>query len=129
MTKSLSILIVDDDDSARTVFAVVLERAGHIVTQTGDGRQALALLRSQPFDVVLTDVIMPDIDGLEIVTAAKALNPRPRVVAMSGGSKYLGADFCLKLAGAMSGGTTLTKPFSTDELIAAVEGGPVPVET
>ncbi|MDO8543772.1 MAG: response regulator [Opitutaceae bacterium] len=123
----LSILIVDDDESARNVFRIVLERAGYSVTAVGSGQEALALLESCRFHVVLTDVIMPDVDGLEIITAAKRLQPDARLIVMSGGSSYLGAEFCLKLARAMSGGTSLQKPFTLPQLLAAVQGTAKPV--
>lgn len=118
--KPLSILLVDDDDDARGVIVMALDRAGHRVMHTGNPKLALDFMRAADFDVVLTDVIMPDMDGMEIIAAAKRLQPRARLIAMSGGTGYLAADFCLKLARAMGGGITLRKPFSVEELIAAV---------
>ncbi len=101
--KSFSILLIDDDDAARNVFASVLKRASHDVTSVADGKDAIAQLGSGRFDVILTDFILPDVDGLEIITAAKSLQPDARIVAMSGGTSHLPPSFCLKLARAMGG--------------------------
>ena len=119
--KSLSILIVEDDDWSRNVFALLLQQASHEVTCAAHGRDALALLRVRRFDVVLTDIIMPEADGLEVITAAQKLQPRARIVAMTGGSSHMGQDYCARLAEAMEGRPVLLKPFNAQELIAAVE--------
>lgn len=118
--KPLSILVVEDEDDARRVIVTALDRAGHRVMHTGNPKKALELMQAADFDVILTDVIMPDMDGMEIIAAAKRLQPRAGLIAMSGGTGYLPADFCLKLARTMGGGITLRKPFSVDELMAAV---------
>lgn len=66
-----SILVVDDDAMNRTLLSKSLEQRGHAVTTAEDGRRALELLRSEPFDVVLLDVLMPDVDGYEVLTQMK----------------------------------------------------------
>jgi CheY-like chemotaxis protein len=120
--KNLSILLVDDEEAPRTIFAAVLRKASHEVMAVSHGRDAIFEMETGRFDVILTDIVMPDIDGLEIITAAKSLQPRARIVAMSGGTNHLAPSFCLKLAAALGGGATLMKPFSLPELLIAVKG-------
>lgn len=120
----LSILLVEDDDEARHLYCAGLERAGHQVTPVGRGQDAIALLESRRFDVVVTDIVMPDVDGLEIITATLRLQPQARLVAMSGGSSHLGPEFYLRLAGALGGSATLPKPFSEADLLRAIAGSP-----
>lgn len=122
---SLFILLVDDEEAIRIAFSAVLEQASHKVIAVGHGKEAIELMGGERFDVILTDVAMPDIDGLEVIAAAKSMQPTARIVAMSGGTCRLPVSLCLKLARTLGGGTTLMKPFSRQELLMAVEG-PLP---
>lgn len=103
------------------MFALLLEHASHLVTSAASGREAIALLRAQRFDLILTDIIMPEVDGLEVIQAAKALQPHARLVAMTGGSMHMGASYCARLAAALDGKPVLLKPFGAQELMAAID--------
>src|SRR5690606_16852287 len=96
-----SILVIDDDDSIRTIIRLCLERAGYNVTLATGRGPVLSSLTSSQFDLILTDVLMPDIDGTEVIAAAKLHQPKAVVLAMSGGGPHLTAQFCAKIAKAL----------------------------
>jgi len=78
------ILVADDEDALRELLQRFLETKGHQVVLAQDGREALKLFREQPFDLVLSDVRMPGLDGLQLLAAVKDINPRTPVVLISG---------------------------------------------
>ena len=78
------ILIVDDDTILRSTLASSLANAGHVAIEAADGREALRLLHAQPVDLVLTDIVMPEQEGLETIIALRRDRPGLPVVAMSG---------------------------------------------
>lgn len=78
------ILVVDDDEADRSILSAMLSREGHIVDLATDGEQAVELCRRVPFDVVMTDLQMPGVHGLELITRLRDLEPRPSIVAVSG---------------------------------------------
>lgn len=98
----------------------ILENAAHVVTHARSGRAAVDLMEDRQFDVILTDIVMPDGDGLEVALAARRWQPQARIVAMSGGSTRLEAGYCLQLAQAVGSRQTLLKPFTREQLLAAV---------
>src|SRR5258706_5328175 len=113
------ILLIDDDDGVRSAFQNILRAAGHEVAAHGCGRAALAAAEAAAFDLVLTDVLMPDMDGVEILRAFSKRAPRPRLVVMTGGSAMLGMDL-LSIAPALGADGTIAKPFPAKDLVAAV---------
>lgn len=110
------ILLVDDDPILRSTLPLVLGLCGYHAVAASDGREALRLLRSQAFDLVLTDVLMPEIDGLEVVQAVRREFPELPIVAMSGGSARLPGSDALQLAHRLGAHAILPKPFSEYEL-------------
>ncbi len=118
----LSILIVDDDETLRDALALVLKRTPHVATFAADAATAIRLLEQAIFDVVVTDILLVEQDGTAVLQAAARLQPRARLVAMSGGGEQLSAAYCLSLAVAFGAVAPLMKPFTLDELLAAVEG-------
>jgi len=115
-----SILLIDDDDLSRGAVHKMLERAGYVVYSTGDGRGALDQYRSDPTDLVITDLIMPDIDGLEVIQALRRISPSVRVLAISGGGR-VDAEEYLSVARKFGAVEVLPKPFTGQELKKAVE--------
>jgi CheY-like chemotaxis protein len=113
------ILVVDDDDVFRHAIRLVLEAAGYDVVDAADGAAGLRQYREQGADLVLVDVFMPDMDGLQVIRALRIAIPRPKVVAMSGGGR-IGYLDVLKTAGAVGAARTLRKPFESRELLAAI---------
>ncbi|MDY0151352.1 MAG: response regulator [Candidatus Cloacimonas sp.] len=113
------ILVIEDDDSFRNVLVQMLSKAGYEVRQAGDGNQALAECAAFDPDLVLTDIIMPDKEGLETIQELLALRPNLKIVAMSGGGKY-GPDSYLPLAQKLGAKACLQKPFMREELISTI---------
>ncbi len=77
------ILVVDDEDGVRSFLAEALEDAGHSVAEAGDGDEATERLRREPFDLLVTDLRMPRMDGLELVRVARAERPEMRVIVLT----------------------------------------------
>jgi CheY-like chemotaxis protein len=115
------ILIIDDEPTLRDLFKTLLETQGHKVAVAEHGRAAIAMLGQQPFDLVLTDVLMPEQDGLETIVQIRTRWPKLRVLAMTGGG-HLDANFYLRVAKSLGATSLLQKPFSADELLHAIRG-------
>jgi DNA-binding response OmpR family regulator len=111
------ILLVEDDHMTRQLLASVLEDAGHVVTPAADGAVALRLLEEQRFDVVVTDIRMREIDGVEVLNAARGLSAPPEVILLTGYGSLETAVAALR-AGAFN---YLIKPCVSTELIECVE--------
>jgi DNA-binding response OmpR family regulator len=115
-----SILLVDDDPQVRELVCQMLCLEGHEVAQASNGVEALDVAATTKFDLMITDLIMPDKEGLEtIVDMRKRFEDLP-IVAMSGGGRVGPADY-LETAKFVGANATLTKPFARAELIATVE--------
>ncbi len=114
------ILVIEDDASFRSVLVQMLTRAGYDVRQAGDGNQAVEVCTDFNPDLVLTDIIMPDKEGLETIQDLLALNPNLKIIAMSGGGKF-GPDSYLPLAQKLGAKASLQKPFMREELISTIE--------
>ena len=112
-----SILLIEDNELVRGFLRAVLEQQGHAVTEAGQGRAALQRLRQSPFDLVLTDIYMPDCDGLEVIMTLRREFPSIRIVAMSGGS---GDRNLLAAARQLGAQEVLEKPISIDGLLKVV---------
>jgi DNA-binding response OmpR family regulator len=109
------ILVIDDERPMRHLMARVLQRAGHTVEEAADGRTGLALFREHHPALVITDIIMPETEGIEIIRELRREDPGVPIIAVSGSNPiYLG--FATRL-GAAAG---LRKPFSVDELLTTV---------
>lgn len=115
----VKILIIEDEDSFRNVLVKMLSKAGFEVRQAGDGNQALEVCAQFMPDLVLTDIIMPDKEGLETIQELLEINPSLKIVAMSGGGRF-GPDSYLPLAEKLGAKATLQKPFMREELIATI---------
>ena len=109
------ILIVDDEESHRIVLSTVLERAGHETFIAEEGEAALREYRGTAIEVVITDLQMPKLHYLELITLLRHFTPRPAIIAISG----TGSDQ-LDMAHAVGAEATLTKPVDPAELLNAV---------
>jgi DNA-binding response OmpR family regulator len=108
------ILIVDDDESLRHILAALLEAAGYEVTQASNGREALKRAGTLEADVILTEIVMPEVEGLQLIQKLLQLNPSLRIIAMSGADR---AENYLATAKSLGAKATLTKPLSAGELL------------
>lgn len=116
-----NVLVVEDNPDLGDLLLTFLSAAGHRVTLRGSSLAALDTLQEQSFDLVITDMFMPDRDGLEILREAKRLYPDIPVLAMSGGSRLFPTFDPLACARQLGAFAILPKPFRRSELIAAVE--------
>lgn len=116
------ILVIDDHTALRQMLRRILEREGYEVVEAGDGKEGVELYRQVPADLIITDVVMPEKDGVEIIRELKRDFPDVRVIAISGGSRTLGAQYCLCAMKALGALYVLTKPFGRKELLEAVRG-------
>lgn len=115
----IRVLLVDDDDSLRKMLKLSLQKMGHLVEEAGTGTEALRLCECEPPDVVVTDIIMPDKEGLETIVTIRQLYPELRIIAMSGGGRTNTIDY-LKIARRLGAMHTLEKPFSYETLSSAI---------
>lgn len=115
----MRILLVDDDDLLRKMLQISMTKAGHIVIEARNGRDALEICRVEPPDLVVTDVIMPEKEGIETIGDIRRLYPDVRIIAMSGGGRNSAADY-LNIARQMGAAAVLAKPFPIDELTALI---------
>ena len=115
-----SILLIEDDDLFREALADALAERGFNVTQAADGKLGLAQFRLQPTDLVLTDLVMPNQEGIETILALRRESPCVGIIAMSGGLAH-DAPLYLQIAGKMGAARTLLKPFTLAALLTAIE--------
>ena len=119
------ILVVDDHQDSREVFAELLKMRGHQVTVARDGIEAEALIAHRTPDLVLTDLLLPDRDGFELIKRVRVRWPKVRIIAMSGGwhrpERPEGTLGLLEDAKALGADVTLRKPVEIDALFQALE--------
>ncbi len=114
------ILVIDDDAAVLATVRRILERAGHEVRSAGDGAAGMRLFEESPADLVVTDLYMPEKEGIETIQELRELYPDVRILAVSGGGVG-GAGGSLEDARLFGADETLEKPFSADALRKAVE--------
>ena len=114
------ILLINDMAGVRRTVVSMLTRAGHNVTAAETGASGLELMRTRHFDLVITDMLMPDVDGADILGQLNSLPNRPRVIAISGGGAGLSAESALRLA-RIKADAFLEKPFDREDLLAAID--------
>jgi two-component system cell cycle response regulator CpdR len=112
----IRILLAEDDDSMRVYLARALERTGYHVVAVDNGLAALPLLESEPFDLLLTDIVMPEMDGIELAQKAAEIAPDIRVMFITGF-----AAVALKAGRKTPDAKVLSKPFHLRDLVAEVE--------
>jgi len=108
------VLIVDDDESLRRMLAALLETAGYEVTQASNGREVLTRAGALQADIVLTEIVMPEVEGLQLIRELSERNPGLNIVAMSGSER---AESYLAVARSLGAKATLIKPLNAEELL------------
>jgi CheY-like chemotaxis protein len=114
---SKRILVVDDDPRVREVLSAMLESAGYEVSLAPNGRDAVAILENQEFTAILTDLVMPEQEGIETIKLIRKDYPDLKIIAMSGA---FGGDY-LRIAGYLGAHSTLAKPINMETLISTLQ--------
>ena len=115
----VSILLVDDDEQFRVMLSEALTGEGFLVREASDGRQGIKEYEEQPTDLVITDLVMPEKEGLEMIVKIKQLHSEVKIIAMSGGGRGSSQNY-LKMAKAFGAQLVLAKPFSHREILEAI---------
>jgi DNA-binding NtrC family response regulator len=115
------ILLIEDDDGLRVMLRRALEEQGHAVTEAREGREGLRLHRADPAELVITDIQMPDRDGLEVIMDLRRDAPGVKVIAMSGGGRAVSPTVALEMAIPLGATAALQKPFRLEALFEAVD--------
>lgn len=110
------VLIVDDEEADRVVLRTILERSGHEIFEASDGDEALELYEGKDIQVVVTDLQMRNVHGLELITILRDFDPRPGIIAISGTGEVQ-----LDMAQALGATKSLTKPVTPEQLLSAVD--------
>jgi DNA-binding response OmpR family regulator len=113
------ILLIDDDPAVRNMLRLTLTHFGHTVTEARDGKEGLASFERARPDLVLTDIVMPEKEGLELLMDLRKRQPPVKVIAMSGGDRKSATSY-LHMATLMGASRVLSKPFPSDELLTAI---------
>ncbi|MBD3648151.1 MAG: response regulator [Pseudomonadales bacterium] len=112
-----AILVIDDEPQARKFIATVLEGEGFNVSTASNGKEALDLIRHERFDLVVTDLYMPETDGMETIMELRKIHPDVKIIAVSGGG--MPGDV-LSFATSLGAEKALAKPFTVNQVISAV---------
>lgn len=115
-----SILLVDDDELFAGMLHQALATLGHVVIRARNGREALQRYNPEAVGLVLTDLIMPDVEGIELIGALRRVNPAVKIIARSGGGRNR-LEAYLAIAQKVGAVKTLAKPFPITALAEAVK--------
>jgi len=114
------VLIIEDEADIRSLYRRVLEHAGYQVVEAPDGDVGIAFYRERHPDLVITDIIMPEKEGIETIMELRRDFPEVKIIAISGGGQAMDPTTYLQLAKGLGAAMTLAKPFSKQELLDAV---------
>jgi CheY-like chemotaxis protein len=114
------ILVIDDDVIVRKTIIRLLEDGGYKVLSAEDGLRGMAMFRSEQPDLVITDIIMPEQEGIQTITEIRKAKPDAKIIAISGSRRIGNPDF-LKMARSLGAMDVVSKPFDADELLTIVE--------
>ncbi len=119
LTTQKNILVIDDEKLVRDFLCTVLEKAGYTVSCAENGNRGLQLLKKDHFDIVITDMVMPDREGIETIGEISSFYPAIKIVAMSG-APY--SKTFLQAAGCLGAICTIQKPFMSNEILDMLGG-------
>ncbi len=113
------VMIVDDDQQILRLLAEIIEKEGHQIVSAEDGEQAFQQFQKHPIDLVITDLLMPNKEGLELIQELRSIRPELKIIAYSGGGQ-MQPDNYLDFAKGMGADRVFSKPIPIKELTAAV---------
>jgi DNA-binding NtrC family response regulator len=116
----MHILIIDDEDVIRSTVGEILSAEGYDVTLASNGAEGLKRVREGSFDLVITDLFMPEKDGVEVVLELRKSHPHIKIITMSGGGSFRNTA-SLKTARMLGSTFTIEKPFTASELLDLVQ--------
>jgi len=116
-----SVLIIDDSSDIRELYGRILKQAGYTVIEAADGKIGTRLYRDNPTDLIITDIVMPEKEGIETIMEVRRDYPDAKIIAISGGGKAMASSTCLMLAERLGAQKTFVKPIKIAELIQAVK--------
>ena len=114
------ILVIDDEPQLRTLLRTILVREGFAVQEAADGRVGLDMWRKEPADIVLTDIFMPNKDGIEMIVELKRMQPQAKIIAMTGGGETKLLEIG-SAAGFLGADRTIEKPFDRKGLLTVIQ--------
>lgn len=114
-----SILVIDDDQLTREAITSVLRTAGHSVRDTHDGRRAVDMHNQNAAQLIITDILMPDFDGIELIRQLRKTDPAVKIVAISAGG-WAEPEKFLTMAQRLGADATLSKPFEWEKFLQTV---------
>ena len=115
-----NIIVVDDEEQIRIMLRRMLEKEGYIIREASNGDIALKLQKEDPADLIITDIIMPDKEGIGTILELKNRYPDIKIFAMSGGGKN-SPDHYLRMAKGFGVNKVFRKPFTREELLSAID--------
>ena len=115
----MKILVIDDDHLVRYALSKILSSNGYEVVTASDGRRGMVVLRIEHPDVVITDIIMPEQEGIDTIIQIQRERPGVKIIAISGGGRIRNIDF-LEMAQSLGADDVLAKPFEVDELLSCL---------
>ncbi|MDO8543921.1 MAG: response regulator [Opitutaceae bacterium] len=118
--KPLTVLVADDEENILVLIEHWLAQLGYKVVTVKNATEAKSVCEHQAFDLVVTDVLMPGGDGIDLIESVKKSRPTGRILAISGGGRYLDRDECLKIARGLGAHAVLMKPFTREQFLAGV---------
>ncbi len=110
------ILIIDDDDQFRKMLSQTLVKAGYSVSEASDGSEGIRTFRQDPADLVITDIVMPDKEGIETIMEIRQMAPELKIIAVSGGGR-IGSESYLELARKLGAVHTFSKPIDRKKVV------------
>jgi len=124
------ILVIDDEDAVRSALCMALTALGHAVFGASDGKIGLEMFREHSPEVVITDLVMPETEGLEVVMTLRGSNPNLKIIAISGGGRQ-GSTDNLRMAKYLGASHVIPKPMTIAQLKAVLDemnvlGNPAP---
>ncbi len=116
-----NILLVEDTDIVRFALSTLLKASGHRVTEACDGIAAMIAIQDVRFDIVVTDVFMPGMDGIELIRQLRDSHPDVKIVAISGGGANQRVNFAIDMASKLGADMALQKPVDNEILLANID--------
>lgn len=113
------ILLADDDNQVRSMLKITLERAGHEVVEAADGNEAVQNYSADTIDLVITDIVMPEKEGIETIMELRSMNSKVKIIAISGGGRINPDDY-LNWARRFGVKHTFTKPVDREQLLESI---------